>query len=120
MKSFSLRFERTLGAFCISTAVLFAAGAIVRPACAQSPPGNVEAGHRLAEAYCSQCHVVVKNGPAGWTDAPSFSAIADRPTTTAAWLEEIIRKPHMHMLFVPRSRSDAADLAAYILSLKSH
>ena len=87
---------------------------------AQSPPENVARGQALAEKFCTQCHAIVRNGPAGWTDAPSFAAIADRPTTTAAWLNAVIQQPHMHMLAesVPRSRAEANDIAAYILSLR--
>jgi mono/diheme cytochrome c family protein len=98
----------------LSVVVFVMAGAA--DALAQS--ADVAAGHRLAESFCIKCHVITRDGPAGWTNAPSFSAIAERPTTTSAWLRGIIEKPHMDMLDLPRGQSDAADLAAYILSLK--
>lgn len=62
--------------------------------------------------------MVTRQAQSGWTDAPSFAATADRPGTTPAWLQDFIRQPHMHMLNLPRSQADAADIAAYILSLK--
>jgi mono/diheme cytochrome c family protein len=95
-----------------------AATCLVASAHAQSPRGNAARGQALAESVCTECHVVVRNGPAGWTDAPSFAAIAARPDSTAARLQAIMERPHMHMMYLPRSRSEAADLAAYILSLK--
>jgi cytochrome c len=86
------------------------------------PPGahaeNVTEGSRLAQNLCSRCHVVTPDGPAGWTNAPSFAAVANKPTTTSASLQAIIQKPHMKMLGLARNPSEAADLAAYILTLK--
>jgi hypothetical protein len=67
---------------------------------------------------CSQCHFVTTN-QTGWFDAPSFVAIANKPATTSTSLEVIIESPHPKM--APRAArrpSDAADLSAYILSLK--
>jgi mono/diheme cytochrome c family protein len=67
---------------------------------------------------CSQCHFITTN-QAGWFNAPSFVAIANDPATTLALLEAIIETPHPKMApRATRSPSDAADLAAYILSLK--
>jgi len=102
----------------LCVAALVAAGSLARPAEAQSSPGRVAAGHRLAETFCAQCHVIIRGGPAGWTDAPSFPAVADRPDITSAWLQRFIQKPHVDMLSLPRNQSAAADLAAYILSLR--
>jgi hypothetical protein len=63
--------------------------------------------------------VVTPDGPAGWTNAPSFAAIANKPTATSASLQAIIQKPHMKMSsLAQRNPSEAADLAAYILTLK--
>lgn len=92
--------------------------AVAWSAMAQPSPADVAAGQRIAQASCSECHVIVRNGPAGWTDAPSFEAIANRPTTTSAWLESFVQKPHIDMMHRIRNDSDAAKLAAYILSLK--
>jgi cytochrome c len=83
-----------------------------------SHAANVAEGGRLAQTFCSQCHVVTRGGQAGWTDAPSFVAIANKPTTTSASLQAFIQKPHMNMLNLARNPSEAADLAAYILILR--
>lgn len=90
---------------------------LVRPAAAQTA-ATVEAGHRLADRYCANCHVIVRNGPGGWTDAPSFASIADRPNVSSAWLQGVITKEHVHMLNLPRDPADARTIAAYILSLR--
>jgi mono/diheme cytochrome c family protein len=79
---------------------------------------DVAEGYKLALSVCSRCHEVTTHG-AGWTNAPSLAEIANRPTTTSASLEAIIETPHPKMsISAARSPSEAADLAAYILSLK--
>ena len=87
---------------------------------AQSASANAVLGHRLAQAHCQQCHVIARGGSGGWTDAPSFPDIADRPTTNAARLVAVMSKPHLNMLYMPQEQPDAAALAAYILSLRQH
>jgi len=101
---------RVLGVAC-------ALATLAAPAGAQSPE-QARKGFQLADRYCAGCHVIVRDGPAGWTDAPSFAAIADRPGVTAAWIEGVVMQPHLHMLNLPRGRADARVLAAYILSLR--
>jgi cytochrome c2 len=102
------------------SAVVVAAGLAVAALYghAQSAPSNAATGQKLAEQYCVQCHVVVPNGKAGWTDAPAFDVIANRKETTAAKLSAFIQKPHMHMLNTGRPRGEANSIAAYILSLR--
>lgn len=79
---------------------------------------DVTEGRKLAQSVCSRCHRLTKPG-VGWTNAPSFPEIANRPTTTSSSLEATIETPHPKMLArAARSPSEAADLAAYILSLK--
>ena len=71
---------------------------MAQPAAAQSPPNLVATGKQLAQKYCIQCHVVVPSGKPGWTDAPAFDAIANRPGITAAKISDIAQKPHMNMM----------------------
>ena len=79
---------------------------------------DVARGRRLAQILCSQCHFVTTNG-AGWFNAPSFVAIADDPATTPTSLEVFIETPHPKTApHAAPSPSEAADLTAYILSLK--
>jgi hypothetical protein len=61
--------------------------------------------------------MVTPSGARGWTDAPAFEAIANRPGTTVATLSAIIQKPHMKMLNTERPKGEADAIAAYIISL---
>ena len=74
---------------------------------------------RRLQQFCAECHVVVPNGKAGWTDAPAFDAIANKPGTTAKFLRTFIQQPHMHMVNTGRPPGQAADIAAYILTLRT-
>ena len=89
---------------------------------AQSPTAqpvrDTAAGKRLAEQYCVSCHVIVPSGQRGWTDAPSFQAIAGRPGVTAAQLSAVIQQPHTKMLNDQRRKTEADAIAAYIVSLR--
>src|SRR5689334_5322573 len=79
---------------------------------------DVARGRRLAQILCSQCHFVTTNR-AGWFNAPSFVAMANDPSTTSTSLETIIETPHPKTAApAARNPSEAADLTAYILSLR--
>ena len=67
---------------------------------------------------CARCHVVVANGPASWTDAPSFQSIANRPGMTRAWLTDFVEKQHRHMLTDEYTPAQANNIASYILGLR--
>ncbi len=84
----------------------------------QAPPGNAARGKHLAEAMCATCHVLETSRGAGWTDAPAFPAIAARPAVTRAWLREFFTRPHLNMMYTDRPPAEAADIGAYLLSLK--
>jgi len=80
---------------------------------------DVADGRKIAQSYCSRCHAVAPPKQKGWTNAPSFSEIANRLTTTTESLVAIIQTAHPKMSpGAQRSPSEAADLAAYILTLK--
>lgn len=63
-----------------------------------APPSKAEAGEALAQQYRVQWHTIVPGASKGWTDAPAFDAIANRPTTTLASLTIFNEKAHMDML----------------------
>ena len=77
--------------------------------------GSPEAGRRLAEARCFQCH-----GPAtaAGRRAPTFSAVAATPTTTARSLGVFLRSSHASMPNLILSPAERDDVIAYILSLR--
>ncbi len=76
-------------------------------------------GKVIAERWCRSCHLVgpqQKNAP---TDqAPPFASIARRPDFDAARLALLLLAPHPNMPRLSLSRSEVADLADYIRTLK--
>jgi hypothetical protein len=62
----------------------------------------------------------VPSASKGWTDAPAFDAIANRPNTNAAGISAFLRKPHMKMLNNERPPNEAQMIAAYIMTLRRH
>jgi len=76
-------------------------------------------GERLAHRWCEACHVVspTQRGPA--TDqAPPFATIAKLPDFDAARIALFLLDPHPKMPDMNLSRNEAADLAAYIATLR--
>ena len=86
----------------------------VTPALAADPDN----GERLARRWCSPCHVVASDqrGPTG--EAAPFATIAAKPDFDAARLAFFLLEPHPKMPNMQLSRTEAADLAAYIATLK--
>jgi cytochrome c len=81
--------------------------------------GDLGAGRRLAQTWCSSCHAVdpaakrvVDNG------APAFASIARMPPTTPLSLHAFLQTPHAQMPDLHLSRNEADDLVGYILSLR--
>ncbi len=103
----------------IAAAALASAGA--GGALAQTPALDAAKGHELAEKLCTSCHIVGKEaaGASVPADVPSFLAIASRPGQTAEAIAGRIVLPHPPMPQIQLTRSDIAELATYILSLKS-
>ena len=73
-------------------------------------------GERLARRWCASCHVVAADQRQGNTQAAPFSEIAKMPGFDAAKLALYLLLPHPRMPDMSLSRSEAADLAAYIAS----
>jgi len=85
--------------------------------------GNAAAGREYALHNCESCHVVAANQdlrPLIPGYAPSFSEIANRPTTTAESLRVFLSHPHAYgnMPYPDLGARDLADLVAYISSLR--
>ena len=77
--------------------------------------GDPQAGRRLAEARCLQCH---GSTAAAAHKAPTFPAVARTPTTTARSLGVFLRTPHPSMPNLILSPAERDDVVAYILSLR--
>ena len=80
---------------------------------------DADNGQRLAHRWCAACHVVSVTQHQSTTDqAPTFASIAKIPGFDAAKIALFLLDPHPKMPDMGLSRTEAADLAAYIASLK--
>ena len=71
-------------------------------------------GETLAKRWCATCHVISSEQQRGTTQAPPFSAIAGKPSFNETTLAYFLLTPHPRMPDMSLTRSEAADLAAYI------
>ena len=95
----------------LSAVILSAAAEPARAA------GDALEGKRVAERWCSGCHVVSKSGRGGGA-APAFVALANNPAKSERYLKTWITNPHPPMPNFNLSRRTVDDLVAYILSLR--
>jgi len=75
-------------------------------------------GARLARQWCSPCHVVSSSQQTATDQAPPFSAIARIPNFDASKIALFLLDPHPKMPNMSLTRDEAADLAAYIATVK--
>jgi len=75
-------------------------------------------GADLAKRWCASCHVVANSQTAASADVPSFASVARRPDFSPERLAFFLLDPHPKMPNFPLSRTEAADIAAYIGSLR--
>jgi hypothetical protein len=82
--------------------------------------GNPQRGHDFAIATCTPCHIVStdQKSPLRFADAPDFRAIANSPGTRAIGLNIWLTNPHPTMPKLVLYPQEAADVIAYILSLR--
>lgn len=82
-------------------------------------PEAVSVGHRLAAAWCKECHAIDAAAIGGGKDgAPAFARIANLPSTTELSLKVFLRSSHARMPNLIIQPSDAEEIVQYILSLK--
>ena len=82
------------------------------------PSDSAATGHRLAEAWCQNCHAIEAAGAGTRGGAPDFVAIANQASTTALSLKVFFRTSHNRMPNLILEPGQAEDLTNYILSLK--
>jgi cytochrome c len=87
-------------------------------ASATSAETSAAEGHRLAKAWCGNCHAVESHVLEMPNEPPSFQAITNQPGITRLALKVFFRTSHKGMpnLVIAPDQADA--LASYILSLK--
>lgn len=78
---------------------------------------SAENGKRLSERWCSGCHAI---GSAAdkLHGVPSFAAIAAKRTINANMIASFLLLPHATMPNLPLSRTDADDIALFIMEMK--
>jgi mono/diheme cytochrome c family protein len=103
-------------AFAISASLTLAAAV----AGAQPKSNSIAAGQQIATRWCSQCHLVGPEQMRASDAVPTFAAIANKPTTTAASLRAFLQAPHWasRMPDLHLTRAEIDDVTAYILSLR--
>lgn len=94
----------------IAACVLMAA-----PAAALDDPAN---GKRLAERWCSPCHLVSSTQENAQADVPPFATIAKRSDEELDALRGFLVDPHPPMPNMSLTRQEITDLLAYIRSLR--
>jgi mono/diheme cytochrome c family protein len=78
--------------------------------------GDPVAGHRLAMAWCSNCHAIPGNDRAIATGAPTFSAIAANHAMTPLALRAFLQTPHDRMPDLHLSNGEMDDLISFVLA----
>jgi mono/diheme cytochrome c family protein len=96
------------------TAFLATATAMAGPS---ARAADIRQGEQLAVRWCASCHAVPASQNQVATEAPPFAVIARKPDFTEAQLVQFLLEPHPKMPNMSLSRSEAADIAAYIRSL---
>jgi mono/diheme cytochrome c family protein len=80
---------------------------------------NADNGSRIAHRWCEACHLVTPTQHRPTSDqAPPFATIAGRPGFTSAKIAQFLLDPHPKMPDMSLTRTEAADLGAFIGSLK--
>ena len=101
--------------FYVYAFMVCASAFLVRPGLA----ADADNGSRLAHRWCEARHVIASIQSRSSTDAaPPFPSIAARPDFDAAKVALFLFDPHPKMPDMSLTRAEAADLAAYIASLR--
>jgi mono/diheme cytochrome c family protein len=75
-------------------------------------------GKALAQQLCSNCHLVDDRQQQINADIPSFNEVANKEAQTAGTIMAHIALPKHPMPTIPLTRSELADIAAYILTMR--
>jgi mono/diheme cytochrome c family protein len=95
-----------------SVALILALGAAGGTARAADPAE----GHRIAERWCSSCHVA--GDRSGGTDAvPTLESIANDRRRSPEWVRQWLNDPHPPMPNLPLTRAQIEDVVVYLGSL---
>ena len=79
---------------------------------------NISRGRDLSRRWCSGCHLVAPDQQSIIVFTAPFASIAQRPNFNARELSASLLTSHPQMQDRALSRDEAADIAAYIASLR--
>jgi mono/diheme cytochrome c family protein len=79
---------------------------------------DAQNGMRIAQRWCASCHIIGPGQRSGSDRVPPFAEIARIPNFDASKIALFLLDPHPKMPDMSLTRDEAADLAAYIASLK--
>lgn len=80
-------------------------------------PADPARGAEIAQRWCASCHITAADQTQATGEATPFPSIARREAFDAAALALFLLDPHPRMPDMNLTRSEAADLAAYVRSL---
>ena len=119
----SISMQRPARHFAVSAVTKSIAPLLLLAALTAASPGLAQDranGALIAKTWCAGCHIIDGASPQfGRSDAiPSFSAVANMPSTTAISLRVFLSTPHARMPDYNLTQKEIADVSDYILSLK--
>ena len=79
---------------------------------------DAQHGKDLAQRWCAECHLVASNQVRANADVATFASLARRQDFSAGLLAFFLLDPHPKMPNMSLTRVEAADLVAYIATLK--
>ena len=82
--------------------------------------GDADAGRKIAQTWCINCHVVAPGQVQGTSNgAPPFTAIAAQTDISPMALRAFLQTPHHRMPDLQLSNDQIDDVSAYIFSLRT-
>lgn len=96
---------------------------LVTACCLLSPvtlsfAADAVSGKDIAKRWCASCHLVERDQTTAGDQAPPFASIAKTPNFDQNRLAFLLLLPHPNIPNLSLNRSEIADLADYIRSLK--
>jgi mono/diheme cytochrome c family protein len=83
-----------------------------------APKPSADRGKVIAQRWCAECHMVSPDQKTAKADLPSFAAIATKRPPNAVPLDTFLMNPHPKMPDMQLTRTEVADLVAYIRTQK--
>ena len=103
----------------IAVRTIAAAVAVLLEAGSAQAAGNPEAGHQLAQLWCSSCHAVEPQPERAPVDGvPSFRAVAGAKDYAPGRVRSFLNNPHPPMPNLSLTSGQIDDITAYLDRLR--